>query len=82
MNPQPTPPRRRRPRLLNTFVCAARYHLRNLRYQYYDIVDGAHDTVSARPDAARQCSVAVFGVLGAAAASLVFALAYRRRGKR
>ena len=78
MNPQPTPPRRR-PRLLNSLLCSVRYHLRDLKYGYYDIVDGAHDTASAHPNAARNCGVAALGVLGAA--SVVFALAFKRRSK-
>jgi len=81
MNPQPLP-RRRRPKLSNSLLCYARYHLRNIRYGYYDVVDGAHDTVSAHPTAAKQCGVAVCGFLGAAAASLVFALAFKRCSRR
>ena len=82
MNPQPTPYYRRRPRLLNSVICSVRYHLRDLKYLYYDLVDGAHDTVSAHPVAVRQCGVAVCGVLGAAAASFLLTLALKRSPKR
>ena len=81
MNPQPDP-RRHPPRLLNALVCSVRYHLRDLRYLYYDIVDEAHDRVSANPVGARQCGVAVCGVLGAAAASVALAMAFKRGAKR
>lgn len=77
MNPQPTP-HRRRPNLLNSLVCFARYHLRELKYQYYDLVDGAHDAVSANPVAVKQCRLAACGLLGGAVATLAFALVYKR----
>jgi hypothetical protein len=67
---------------MNSLLCFARYHIRDLKYQYYDIVDGAHDAVTAHPVAAKQAGVAVCGFLGGAMASLFLTLAFKRGPKR
>jgi hypothetical protein len=81
MNPQPTPSRRNS-KFLNFLLCYTRYRIQDLKYRYYDLVDEAHDTVSAHPVAAKQCGVALCGFLGGAVASVFFGLAFRHCCKR
>ena len=59
-----------------------RYRVRDLKYQYYDLADEAHDAVSAHPVTLKQCGVAVCGFLSGAMLSLFCALAFKRRPKR
>jgi hypothetical protein len=64
-------------KLFKTLGYVAHYRARELRYQYYDLVDATHDVVAEHPAVARKCGIAFCGLLGGAAASLILAVAFR-----